>query len=318
MKLNNFCFIIIFTIISICSCELSLVWSDEFDEKFNCSKWDIEVNCWGGGNNEKQCYVNSQSNIYIQNGHLHIKPIIGKYQGSLENCTLNNEDSCTWIQEATSGRIRTLKSTDGHWTYGKFEIRAKLPKGDFLWPAIWMLPTDNEYGGWAASGEIDIMEFRGQDRDSISHSIRFGGVWPNQKYKSSGVIKHDVDFTEDFHVFGFEWTNDDLIWSIDGKETYRETLHQSFGDYGANGKPFDKRFHLIINLAVAGDFFDSEKYGTFDPERDGATWTQPFIIDYVRVYQEKSDNNDINEPSSSVPLGNIFYHILFIFLIFYI
>jgi len=264
-----------------------LVWSDEFNgSTLDTSKWDVEVNCWGGGNLEKQCYVNSPNNIYISDGSLHIRPIAGNYQGKEEGCTLNNENSCTWTQPSTSGRIRTLKSDEGHWKYGKFEIRARMPKGDFLWPALWMLPTDNVYGPWAASGEIDIMEFRGQDRDTISHAIHFGGEWPNNRYYTSGNLKfNNIDFTEDYHVYGLEWTKDNLIWFLDGRETYRESLQRSFGDiYTANGQPFDQRFHLIFNVAVGGNFFDQAIYGPFDISR-ASTWTQPLSIDYVRVYE---------------------------------
>ncbi len=110
-----------------------------------------------------------------------------------QGCTLENpvgisQYGCVWTQPFTSARVRTKKSTRGSWKYGRIEVRAMLPRGNFLWPAIWMLPTDQEYGTWAASGEIDIMEARGQLNalSKVEGTLHYGAMWPNNVYEGSG------------------------------------------------------------------------------------------------------------------------------------
>jgi len=237
--------------------------------------------------------VDNTANVRVSGGILTIQPIYfpSGYQGSLENCTDNNQGSCTWTQPSTSGRIRSLKAIDGSWTYGRFEIRAKMPRGDFLWPAIWMLPTDKRYGEWAASGEIDIMEFRGQDNRISEHTLHFGGQWPNNRYEGSGPWDNGVNLADDFHTYILEWDANEIRWYIDGNWRRSATLERSFysgvgpNPYTANRQPFDERFHMILNLAVAGNFFPADRYGAFDPKYHSTTWTQPFQIDYVRVFK---------------------------------
>ncbi|XP_051170432.1 glucan endo-1,3-beta-glucosidase-like isoform X3 [Leptopilina boulardi] len=264
-----------------------LEWNDEFNGNYlDSSKWDIEVNCWGGGNLEKQCYTSRRENVFVSGGSLHLRPVRGTYQGSNQGCTLNNENSCTWTQPATSGRVRTLKAFNGSWKYGRFEARAKLPKGNFLWPAFWMLPTDNIYGGWAASGEFDIMESRGQNPTKVSSALHFGGQWPNNKFTSSGDKDFGFDFTADFHIFAMEWNSKDIKFYVDNKLTWTQSLEKSYGSiYPRNGAPFDQKFHILLNVAIAGGFFDPAKYGQFDINTAGPTWTQAYQIDYVRVYK---------------------------------
>ena len=120
----------------------------------------------------------------VENGRLILEARRGDYTGSAAGCT--NSDGCTWSKPFTSGRVRTKKSAFGSWRYGRVEVRAQLPRGDFLWPAIWMLPTDNAYGTWAASGEIDIMEARGQRPSLVEGTLHYGAQWPNNVYSGSG------------------------------------------------------------------------------------------------------------------------------------
>lgn len=267
-----------------------MVWSDEFDgTSLNSSKWDIEVNCWGGGNNEKQCYTARSSNVFVSGGALHLAPIAGTYQGSNTGCTLTTENSCTWTQPATSGRVRTLKAIDGSWKYGRFEACARLPKGNFLWPAFWMLPTDSVYGVWAASGEIDIMEARGQHPYVTSSTLHYGGTWPNNVYTTSDEKTLPFDLTADFHVYALEWTETAMTFYVDSTVVWTQSLAKSFGsNYAKNGQPFDQKFHILLNVAVAGGFFDSSLYGNFDINTAAPTWTQDYAIDYVRVYKASS------------------------------
>eukprot|EP00808_Paulinella_micropora_P002497 g29198.t1 len=301
--------------------EWTLIWADEFDApSLDRSKWEVEVNCWGGGNHEAQCYRDSPANVYVQDGMLHLRPIYHPqgYTGvSLaEGCTLNNENSCRWTKKFTSARIRSLANVDkGSWLYGKIEARLQLPKGDFLWPAFWMLPTDQAYGTWAASGEIDIMEYRGQEANLYSSALHFSGEWPLNTHITSGATDTGVDLSQDHHTFSLHWRPDMMDFSLDGQVKWSVSLNRSFWDgrghdpyAGADRKPFDQRFHILLNNAVAGGFFPVEKYGEFDPARANASWAAPaFKVDWVRVYAqpEQDDNNNIlrTELSTAEPAG---------------
>jgi len=269
-----------------------LVFADEFEgNSLDRTKWDVEVNCWGGGNGEKQCYVDHEENIFVKDGQLHLKAVPkGEYKltkEELKTCTNNNENSCSWAQSVTSGRIRTFKN--GHaWKYGKVRVKAKLPAGPYLWPAIWMLPQDDVYGTWAASGEIDIMEARGQVSDTFGNAIHYGGQWPDNTYTDQSNKLANV--INEFHVYGLDWERDSLVFSVDEKVTFTVDLRKSFwsgkgtNPYTDIRQPFDQRFHLLLNVAVGGNYFQ----GTFNYGSDTAKWTRPeMIVDYVRVYQKK-------------------------------
>ena len=133
-----------------------LVWNDEFDgDAIDSSKWDWETNCWGGGNNELQCYTDRPENSFIRDGKLVIHAQPEEFTGPAEPLEWGSNAGDRTLPY-TSARLRTLGQ--GDWKYGRIEVRAKLPQGQGIWPAIWMLPTDWVYGGWAASGEMDIME----------------------------------------------------------------------------------------------------------------------------------------------------------------
>jgi len=143
-----------------------LVWHDEFSgTTIDASKWSHEVNAQGGGNNELQYYTNRSKNSYVENDCLVMQALKEHYTGT------------EGTREYTSARLRTLRK--GDWKYGRFDIKAKLPSGKGLWPAIWMLPSENKYGGWAASGEIDIMELVGHEPNKVYGTLHYGGEWPN-------------------------------------------------------------------------------------------------------------------------------------------
>lgn len=286
-----------------------LIWQDNFDLPYlDRNSWDVEVNCWGGGNLEKQCYTDRQDNIAIEDGKLKLKAVSDEYMGKVEYCTLNNENSCTWTQPTTSGRIRTKRSFYGSWMYGRFEAKARLPKGEFLWPAFWMLPTEDVYGSWPLSGEIDIMEFRGQSPTKVSSTVHFGPEWPNNLYNSSGEIDIGVDLTEDFHIYACEWSKDKIEFYVDDRKIFEYNLDQKVADvYKKNGSPFDQKFHIILNLAVGGNFFDSKEYGKFN-ESSVETWKNAvFEVDYVKVYgksESESHSNNI-EDVKRMAMGDI-------------
>ena len=143
-----------------------LVWHDEFDmPTIDLSKWEHEVNGRGGGNNELQYYTARDTNSFIEDGNLVIQALRETYSGP------------DGTRDYTSARMRTLNK--GDWKYGRFDIKAKLPFGKGVWPAIWMLPSDWVYGGWAASGEIDITELIGQEPNRVYGTLHYGGEWPN-------------------------------------------------------------------------------------------------------------------------------------------
>jgi len=288
---KSFAFFVLLCFGLVSSQSYNLVWSDEFDgTSIDTKKWDHEVDCWGGGNNELQCYTTRAKNSRVENGHLIIQAIQESYTTDGTGCTLNQ--GCSGTKSYTSARLSTENIAS--WLYGKFEMRAKLPKGKMLWPAFWMLPTDNKYGAWAASGEIDIMEYKGQEFNLVQGTLHFGGSWPNNVYQGSGPSPIDgiSDFSEDFHTFAVVWEKDLMTWLVDGNPYHSMTLKRNFySGHGTNPyttirQPFDQRFHIILNLAVGGGFFPKDQYGTLTTAEARAWPNSQFVIDYIRVYQQ--------------------------------
>ncbi|MFC1568874.1 family 16 glycosylhydrolase [bacterium] len=241
-----------------------LTWHDEFDlPMIDLTKWEHEVNARGGGNNELQYYTNRLINSFIENGQLVIRGLKEHYTG--------NEG----IREYTSARLITKNK--GDWKYGRFEIKAKLPQGQGIWPAIWMMPTENMYGGWAASGEIDIMEFLGHELNKVYGTLHYGGSYPQNVYTGDNFVLPQGTFHEDFHVFAIEWDTTSISWFVDDSLYQTQThWHSTNGTYPA---PFDQRFFLILNVAIGGNW----------PGNPDATTTFPqeMIVDYVRVFQKE-------------------------------
>lgn len=204
-----------------------IVWSDEFDgASIDSNKWQHEVNCDGGGNQEEECYTNDTKNSFIKDNMLHIKVIKEDDQG----------------KAYTSARITTQGLAD--WTYGRFETRLKVPCGQGFWPAAWMLPSDNSYGSWPQSGELDIMEILGGAPDTLHGTAHFGDPAPNNRNKGGSYSMSSGDYCGDFHVFAVERTEDTITWSVDGEDYF--SLGQKDADYSpASGWPFDKKFYRI-------------------------------------------------------------------------
>jgi beta-glucanase (GH16 family) len=226
----------------------TLVWHDEFNgSSVDTSKWSYEVNGDGGGNNELQYYTARPQNSFVKDGVLTIQAQQEDYMG----------------KSYTSARMRTLKK--GDWKYGRFDVRAQLPYGQGLWPAIWMLPTDWVYGGWPASGEIDIMEELGQQTDKVYGTIHYAVNGSHQQSGGSYVITQGT-FASKFHIFTLEWDSTGLRWFVDGARYFT----------AVTGKPFDQRFHLLLNVAVGGNWPGNPNVSTLFP--------QLLKVDYVRVY----------------------------------
>lgn len=239
-----------------------LVWHDEFDgTRIDGNKWEHEVNAWGGGNNELQYYTARPQNSFVNDGVLTIQALQETYTGP------------EGTRDYTSARLRTLNK--GDWRYGRFDIRAKLPYGQGLWPAIWMLPTDWVYGGWAASGEIDIMELLGHENDKVYGTLHYGGEFPNNVHTGGNYTLPAGTFSGDFHLFTLEWDSDAFHWYVDGEHYLTQSVWYSAND--PFPAPFDQRFHLLLNVAVGGNWPGNPDNSTVFPQK--------MEVDYVRVYR---------------------------------
>jgi beta-glucanase (GH16 family) len=274
--------------------EWSLVWSDEFNgSEIDRTKWNYDIGNWqldsngnpvnpGWGNNEKEYYTDSKENSFIRDGNLVIKAKKEQIQDQYGT------------YEYTSAKLKTKGLFSK--TYGRYEIKAKLPTGKGLWPAIWMLPEEDKYGGWAASGEIDIMEAWGSRPNTVAGTIHYGEGWPNNKHTGKEFVLPENRGIDQWHTYALEWEPGELRWYVDGQ------LYQTQNNWYSKGKnaaanfsypaPFDQEFYLLLNLAVGGNF-DGEP-----------TETTPFpsemLIDYVRVYDLKK--REYMEPVEPQPI----------------
>lgn len=273
------------------SAEPALLWHDEFDgDALDPTKWSCELGNWkldadgnyitgGWGNNEQEFYTDS--NASVQDGILTIAARKEHYSDPVQG-----------EYEYTSARLSTqhLFSVCG----GRIEVRARCDAGKSLWPAIWMLPEDSAYGGWASSGEIDIMEGWGSTPEKICGTIHFGDVWPNNTYLTSDYTFPADDTTENWHTYAVEWEPDEIRWYVD------DVLYSTQSDwYSANHAypaPFDQNFYLILNLAVGGHFDGVD--GIYADPSVFAGGERQFQIDYVRVYDTGFDPT----PVTSLPL----------------
>lgn len=240
-----------------------LVWSDEFNGKGlpDSTKWSYDkgTGCpqlCGWGNHELQYYTTAVTkNARVENGML----IVEAHKETMPGATYSS--------------ARLVTKNKGDWKYGRIDVRAKLNVGLGSWPAIWMLPTDWKYGAWPMSGEIDIMENVGYWPDSIVgtvHTNAYNGMKGTQKTKGLGF----KDLATAFHVYSIEWEASEIRFYIDNK------LYNQFKNTGKSIDewPFDQRFHVILNIAVGGDF--GGKMGV-----DESIFPRRMTVDYVRVYQ---------------------------------
>lgn len=270
-----------------------LVWSDEFDKpQIDRAKWGFDVDCWGGGNDERQCYTDSHGNAVIEDGKLVITARRERATGPALPRALRNgatDPTAQVMREFTSARLTTRSKAS--WRYGRIEVRASLPQGQGTWPAIWMLPEHEEYGPWAASGEIDILEAvnlgvpckscPGGHEDTILGTLHFGKKSPGNVHAGREV--HLPEGLNGFHTYAIEWTNDRISWQVDGR-TYGQRTNSEWWSSGskAPGAPFDRKFFLIFNLAIGGGLPEKRGLGGVSTN----DFPKRFVIDWVRVWQK--------------------------------
>jgi beta-glucanase (GH16 family) len=234
-----------------------LVWQDEFNYKGlpDSSKWNYDTGGHGFGNNELQYYtVNRKDNVRVKKGNLIIEARKEKFEKN----------------KYTSARLITKGK--GDWKYGKIEVRAKLPKGLGTWPAIWMLASTTPLQ-WPDDGEIDIMEHVGFNQGFVHgsvHTKKYNHVLGTQK--SDTVIVNDC--SDKFHIYAMEWNPDILRVSLDNTPFFTFVNEHS----GYEAWPFDQPFHLLLNIAVGGNWGGAKGV-------DEKIWPQKMWVDYVRVYQ---------------------------------
>jgi beta-glucanase (GH16 family) len=267
-----------------------LSWSDEFDGKdIDRTKWDFDLgngfynydgNQWlsGWGNNELEYYTKEPDNAFVKEGMLHLRAL----KQSLNGCGY------------TSARLKS-RSVDGgplfSQAYGRFEFRAKLPTGQGIWPALWMLPQDEKYGPWPCSGEIDVTEARGQEPNKVLGTIHFGSRWPGNVHAGKDYIFPDNGTIADFHVYALEWEPGEIRWYVDGKQYEDQTFWWSSAKSGGKATnpasepdlhpwpaPFDRPFFIVMNVAVGGQFLGPPDQTTKFPAE--------MVVDYVRVYEK--------------------------------
>jgi beta-glucanase (GH16 family) len=243
-----------------------LVWQDEFNYAGSpdSAKWsyDLGDGCpklCGWGNNELQYYTKSPQNVRVEDGSLIIEAREEEKEGS----------------DYTSTRL--LSRDKAAWKYGRLEIRAKLPSGTGTWPAIWMLPENSEYGGWPASGEIDLMEHVGHEPNRVYATVHTEAFNHVKGTQSTDTLRID-DAEEAFHRYALEWTPEKITWLVDG-QTYStfKNRNRTYKEW-----PFDQPFHLILNIAVGGNW--GGRQGV-----DHTIWPQQMTVDYVRVYQKEKN-----------------------------
>jgi len=240
------------------------VWGDEFDgtEIDYANKWNVEIAGNGFGNNEAQYYTARPSNLRIENGKLII-------QAHRE--TFTGPDGFT--RNYTSGKLMSKRPG---FLYGRFEIRAKIPRGRGTWPAIWMLPDQSTFSPqyWPDNGEIDIMEHVGFDEGKIHASIhtKLYNHRIRTQVTRSIIVPTAVD---SFHVYALEWSENKLDIFVDNTKYF--TFER--GNLTWEGYPFTHRFHLILNLAIGGD------WGGLQGIDDNA-FPMQMEVDYVRVYRK--------------------------------
>ncbi len=234
----------------------NLTWEDEFDVDgaLNSDYWDYNIGGDGWGNNELQYYTDRLENVKVEDGMLHITALQESFEGS----------------EYTSARIITKGKFEQ--TYGRYEARIKLPWGQGIWPAFWLLGADIDTNPWPNCGEIDVMENRGQEPTLINGTVHGPGYSGGESITKAYELDSDR-FDTDFHIFGIEWGPSYINFYVDDVLYNQITPDDVTGEW-----VYDHDFFIIMNVAVGGNYVGSPNENTVFP--------QTMMVDYVKVYQE--------------------------------
>ncbi|HTV54481.1 MAG TPA: glycoside hydrolase family 16 protein [Terriglobia bacterium] len=265
----------------------TLVWSDEFNgpdgSAPDSKKWtyDIGVDGDGWGNNELEYYTNSRRNIAIRSGMLVITAVREKYTGpSVAPTYLSGRSEGKSPSEVTRDYTSARIKTQGLFaeTYGRFEARIKIPRGQGMWPAFWMLGANIDKTGWPACGEIDIMENIGKEPSKVHGSIHGPGPSGSGADDMTAIytLPQGERFSDAFHVFAVEWEPKVIRFYVDNH--LYETVTPAGLPHGT-GWVFNHPFFLLLNLAIGGDWPGNPDKSTHFP--------QEMLVDYVRVYARK-------------------------------
>ena len=256
--------------------DYTLVWEDNFDgDKLSEDDWNYETHEVGWVNNELQEYIPSDEYAFVKDGNLVIQPVKEDRDGK---------------PYYISGRVNTSGKHD--FMYGRFEASIKVPEGKGFLPAFWMMPTDEGYyGQWPKCGEIDIMEVLGNATDTLYGTVHFGE--PHKEHQGTTSLT-DGDFSKEYHEFAVEWDPGQMRWYLDGVQ-YFETSDWFTKVDGEEEKaypaPFNQNFHMILNVAVGGNWPGDPDDSTIFDERAA------MYVDYVRVYQRESyDEANVKKP----------------------
>lgn len=236
------------------------MWSDEFDNGLDPAHWTVEHSTYGDGNQELQCY--HPDNVKVSGGALHLS-------------ATPQELTCPGgsARHYSSGMVRTRGLAD--WTYGRFEIRARIPEGQGLWPALWLSPVSKDYGRWPRSGELDIVEAIGQLPNRIIGSAHWYGNGHHELSNREYWLAAG-SFADGMHTFTMDWSPTTIVWLVDGVEYHRLSSWSAPAGF-TSPAPFDTAFYLKMNLAVGGR-------SPGDPDAT-TPWPASFDVDWVRVYQ---------------------------------
>ena len=259
-----------------------LLWHDEFDgTELNRDIWNVELHEPGWVNNELQSYVDSEDNIKVKNGTLIIS----------SKKKVNEDGSISY----TSGRVNTQNKQD--FKYGRVQFRAKVPTGKGYLPAAWMMPTNESlYGQWPRCGEIDVMEVLGDNTYTTYGTIHYGN--PHSESQGKYTLSNGKSFADSYHVFTCDWEPGKITWYVDGVKMHEEndwystTAGKGTVTYPA---PFDQPFYMILNLAVGGSWVGY-------PDDSTTYADQQFAVDYVKVYQKDSYDENVEKPVKNVIL----------------
>jgi len=256
--------------ILVCSSSLAraswqLIWSDEFDGSGTDPKWTFDI---GNGNNgwgnwERQYYTSRTNNVFVADGLLHIVAWKETYGGF----------------PYTSARLKTQGRFSK--TFGRFEFRARLPRGLGFWPALWMLGTNITSVGWPTCGELDVMEAKGSWTNTVQGTIHYADAAGNHTYQTKiYTLPFPGDSITNFHIYAVEWTSNSIKWIVDGVTVHTWSNWASAA--GPFPAPFDHDFFIIMNLAIGGSYLGYPSDSEIDA---GTPFPGVMQVDYVRVYE---------------------------------